>query len=214
MKRRCVLAANGNWENVQWHVQQLQKHAHDFLVGIDGGAEHLCRLGRVPDLVVGDLDSLAPAVVQELKTAGCEFIVYPAEKDLTDTQIALELVKQRGFQDILLLGALGDRLDHLLSNLFSLVPLVQAGLRIKLASPEHSLWLVPNEVTIIGRPGQVVSLLALTSVAGVTTTGLKYPLHDANLDPFHPYAISNEMVGNQAKVSWGQGVLLVYLPEG
>ncbi|NLK50838.1 MAG: thiamine diphosphokinase [Syntrophomonadaceae bacterium] len=205
--RRCVLVANGNWQNPEWHAKQLREN--DFLVGIDGGAQHLYQLGRLPDLVVGDLDSLDAEVARELKAGGCQFVVYPPEKDLTDTQIALDLVKQRGFRDILLLGALGCRIDHLLSNLFSLVPLVNDGMRIKLADPEQSLWLFPNnELKIEGVPGQVVSLLALTPVTGITTNGLKYPLQDATLDPFCPYAISNELIGNKAKVSWSKGVLL------
>ena len=64
---------------------------------------------------------------------------------------------------------------------------------------------------ISGAPGQLVSLLALTPVTEVTTFGLKYPLQAASLDPFQPYAVSNEMLGSWAEVRWKQGVLAVYI---
>ena len=190
MGKRCVLALNGEWLNDDWHRQQLNED--DFLVGVDGGAGHLNRLGFKPHLIVGDLDSLEGTLLKQLRAEGCEFAVLPREKDFTDTQVALDLVRQRGFRELLLLGAFGSRADHWLSTLFSLVPLVLAGMTFKIA------------------PGQLVSLLALTPVTGVTTVGLKYSLLAASLDPFQPYAVSNEMLSSWAEVSWEQGVLAVY----
>jgi thiamine pyrophosphokinase len=206
---RCVLVTNGSWYNDEWHRLQFQES--DFLVGVDGGAAHLYRLGLKPNLVVGDLDSLDNNLIQYFKAAGCEFAVFPREKDFTDTQIALDLIRDRGFREILLLGALGSRVDHLLSTLFSLLPLVTEGWTFKIMDPEQVLILDQGWVGIEGVPGQLVSLLALTPVTGVVTTGLKYPLQDAKLDLFHPYAISNEMLSDRAEVSWDQGVLVVYI---
>ncbi len=208
MGKRCVLALNGCWPNDDWHRQQLKEE--DFLVGVDGGAAHLYELGFKPHLIVGDLDSLDEQLIKQLQAEGCEFVVFPREKDSTDTQIALDLVRQRGFSEILLLGALGPRADHWLSTLFSLVPLVLAGMTFKIADPEQSFCLETSQVGIQGAPGQLVSLLALTPVTEVTTAGLKYPLKAAPLDPYHPYAVSNEMQGIWAEVSWRTGVLAVY----
>ena len=208
MGKRCVLALNGEWRNEAWHRQQLKED--DFLVGVDGGAGHLYRLGFKPHLIVGDLDSLESTLLKQLRAEGCEFAVLPREKDFTDTQVALDLARQRGFRELLLLGALGSRADHWLSTLFSLVPLVLAGMTFKIADPDQCLCLESGWAGISGAPGQLVSLLALTPVTEVTTVGLKYPLQAASLDPFQPYAVSNEMLGGWAEVSWKQGVLAVY----
>jgi thiamine pyrophosphokinase len=149
-------------------------------------------MGLTPDLLVGDMDSLAPEVLSGLQGMGVDTQVYPKEKDFTDMQLALMAARERGASRITVLGGIGDRLDHTMSSLMSCMDLVREGISIRFYRPDLEAYPTCTPITIEGGPGDVVSLLALDpEVHGVTLEGLKYPLTDALLKVGHPYAVSN-----------------------
>jgi thiamine pyrophosphokinase len=187
--------------------------AADLVVAADGGAAWLDRLGRRPHLLVGDLDSVEPSVVKRLAAAGTEVERHPADKDASDTELALLAARARGATEVVLLGALGgDRLDHELANLLLLadpdladVPVitVRGGTSVRVLRPGSSLDL---EAEV----GDLVSLLPLGGDAGgVTTSGLRWPLADATLRVGRSRGLSNEVTAPAATVSLAAGLLLV-----
>jgi len=183
----------------------------DLLVAVDGGAETLARVGLVPGLLVGDLDSITIRTREALEAQGVEVAVLPTAKDETDTEAALRLVMERGADDITVYGALGGpRLDHLVGNLLLLSSPWLAAARVRLVDDWHEAFLVKGGSTFNGERGDTVSLLPLTPrVEDVWTEGLLYPLVYEPLSQSATRGVSNAMTGETARVTHGEGVLLL-----
>jgi thiamine pyrophosphokinase len=183
----------------------------DLVVAVDGGADALARVGVVPALVVGDLDSISPRVLEDLRARRVEVLALPRAKDETDTEAALRALIGRGATEVTVYGALGGpRLDHLLGNLLVLTAPWLATVRVKLVEGHHEAFLAKGDGCVSGSPGDTVSLLPLTPVVeDVQTTGLLYPLHGEPLLQAQTRGLSNEMTGVEARVTHGAGVLLL-----
>src|SRR5690348_3859050 len=113
--RRAVVVANGTLPDLAPFHGLLE--TADLVVAADGGAQALLRSGRRADVLLGDFDSLDPAVLEQWRGQGGTTLTFPAEKDQTDLDIALRYVIQQGAGQIAVLGALGGRLDHELANI-------------------------------------------------------------------------------------------------
>ncbi len=183
----------------------------DLLVAVDGGADALARAGATPSLLVGDLDSISLQTRAALHEQGVEFVLLPVAKDVTDTEAALRLVVERGADDIVVLGALGGpRLDHLVGNLLLLSSDWLADRTVRLIDDWHEAFLARGEAILTGERGDTVSLLPLTGdVVDVSTEGLLYPLTGETLKSSATRGLSNTMTGSEARVTHGEGLLLV-----
>jgi thiamine pyrophosphokinase len=188
----------------------------DLLVAVDGGGDALAALGLAPSLLVGDLDSISPRVLRDLESRGVEIVTLPTAKDETDTEAALRLTIDRGASEITVFNALGGpRLDHLLGNLLVLTAPWLAPVRVTLRDGLHEVFLVRGDRIVLGRTGDVVSLLPLTSIVqNVRTEGLLYPLLGEPLKQGQTRGVSNEMTGGQARVTHGPGDLLLVRYQG
>ena len=191
----------------------------DLVIGADGGAAQALAWGLTPDLVIGDMDSLPDAARAGLEANGRAFIVHPRAKDETDLELALTYAVDRGFDDIIILGALGGRLDHTLANVLLLALPRLAGAQVRIVDGgQVALLARPGRpVTLHGQPGDLVSLLPLGGDAsGVTTAGLAWPLDGDTLPFGASRGVSNEMTAPLARVQVEAGHLLVVhtsLPE-
>ena len=185
--------------------------AADLLVAVDGGADALARVGVVPGFLVGDLDSIRPGTREALEAQGVEVVLLATAKDETDTEAALRLVVDRGATEITVFGGLGGpRLDHLLGNLLLLASPWLRGVGVRLVDDLHEAFLAKGDVVFRGRQGDIVSLLPLTpKVENVRTEGLAYPLAGEPLFQAATRGVSNAMTGPEARVTHGEGVLLV-----
>lgn len=202
-----------------------QVRGASLVIAADGGAAALWRRGFRPDVVIGDMDSLAdgasetggphgPGDVRDaLAAAGCTFQQHPAEKDETDTELALRLALARGATSIDVLGALGGaRVDHALANVLLLTLPELANVAVTLRTQRETVRLLrgPSSVALRGRPGDLVTLLPLRDRAtGIMTQGLQYPLHNGALALGVPRGVSNVLLGTEASVSLQDGLLLV-----
>lgn len=204
---RVLIFANGMIENDQV-VAQLARSA-GLLVAADGGARHLTRLGLRPDLLVGDLDSLSAAEVDALDRTGVEILRYPPEKDETDLELAIQAALARGCTDLVIIAALGGRLDQTLGNIFLLgLPVLQA-VQARLDDGRDELFLIRGQGHVEGQAGDVVSLLPLGGPArGIRTSGLRYPLQGETLYPERTRGISNVLTNEHAHVELRDGVLI------
>jgi thiamine pyrophosphokinase len=190
--------------------------AADLLVAVDGGADALAVVGVVPSVLVGDLDSISVEALLDLRARGVEVVSLPTAKDETDTEAALRLAVERGATDITVLNALGGpRLDHLLGNLLLLTAPWLSAVRVMLVDDLHEAFLVQADASVSGRPGDLVSLLPLTtSVEDVRTEGLLYRLDGEPLLQCRTRGVSNEMTGERARVTHGAGDLLLIHYQG
>ncbi len=174
----------------------------------DGGTRHALELGLMPAVVIGDLDSLPPDARPRLEAAGTQFLTYPRDKDYTDLELALKYAVEQGAKDILLLGLLGGRLDQTLANVLLLARPEWDAARLWFVHGSEQAYLLRGgeALTLHGRSGNIVSIIPLTpTMTGVTTQGLRWPLHNATLYFGHTLTVSNELVGKEGKVIVGEG---------
>lgn len=191
-----------------------------LVIAADGGARHAAALGFRLGAWVGDGDSLAEAEIDALEAAGVAVRRVGRDKDETDTELAIVDAIAAGATDLTILGALGGiRVDHALANVGLLAHpalvgraarlIGEAGVRLSLVvAPEPSGG--PVERALVGRAGDLVSLLPLFGrVDGVTTEGLRYPLHDEPLEIGPARGVSNVRLASVARVRVRAGRLLV-----
>jgi len=211
IEKRALVFANGEQIDLA-AVGELVQPA-DTLVAVDGGLAHLRRLGLEPALLVGDLDSLPPEEIDRCRqNPAVRIMQYPVHKDETDLELALLAVAQEGYARILVLAALGGRLDMTLANIFLLALPELNGLDVRLEDGVEEVFLIrPGEPAreIDGRPGDRVSLLPWGGPAGgIHTAGLFYPLRGESLYPERTRGISNQMIEMKARVSFQTGLLI------
>ncbi len=205
--QRVILFANGPLERPEQLRAFLQPD--DILIAVDGGLRHLVTLGLTPDLILGDLDSANPADVARLESQGVPVRRYPAEKDETDLELGINAAFDYGPAAIRIVAALGDRLDHTLGNIYLLTQPRLAQMDVRLIDGEREVFLIREQATLSGRPGQLVSLIPLMGpVPGVTTAKLAYPLRHETLYPDRTRGLSNVMTADTATLSIDSGILL------
>lgn len=204
---RVLVFANGELDDMAWVLPWLDQAA--AVIAADGGLRHLLALGRRPDVLIGDLDSVPPGIAPA-DLAG-EIIRHPTDKNETDLELALLLAAERyPGHEIAVIGGFGGRLDHLLANLLLPAHPRLAGCAIRFLNDRESAWLVSDETTITGQPGDIVSLIPLGGPAHLReTTGLRWPLRDEWLTFGPARGISNEMTAGEARVRLESGRLLV-----
>lgn len=179
----------------------------DLVIAADSGYVNAVSLDVVPDILVGDLDSLG----KENAPRGIKLVELPCEKDVTDTQAAVEIAFEMGADDIVIVGGLSGRLDHTLSNLAILEHLADVGAHAVMTDGNNRVRYIRSTSTLIARSNfKYLSLVAADEcVKGVDVEGCKYKLKGAKLYRKHQFAVSNEIVGNCALISVRKGGLYI-----
>ncbi len=177
-----------------------------FVAAADGGWKVAESIGFVPSLVVGDFDSSsAPTHIKEV-------IRLHAEKDDTDTHYAAKELLRRGYNDIVILGALGGRMDHTFANFHTLFFLASKGVRAILADEESEIHCVTagKQLELSAKKWKWLSVFAANGTAeGVYERGVKYPLEDGVLRSDMPLGVSNEFTSDKAYIGCEKGSLYV-----
>jgi len=207
-KLEVVVVANGEFR----HPARLMRlvDGADLVVAADGGANWLASQDRLPDLLVGDMDSVGSGVLQAMKDRGCRLLNHSPRKDETDTELALLEAAAAGATRITVLGALGGRIDHTLANVLLLLMPQLGGIETLIFDGCSYLFVVRREGGIPGEVGDLVSLIPLGGDAeGIITEGLEYPLHDETLHIGAARGISNVLTRPEARIAVRQGSLLV-----
>jgi thiamine pyrophosphokinase len=186
------------------------------VIAADAGARHGEALGLQLDVVVGDLDSLSADEVARLRAAGVMVERSPAHKDETDFELALLYAAEQGAKRIVVVGALGGRLDMALANIQLIAHPALEGTRIELWSGRQTAWIIrPPGDEMDGQPGDTLSLLPLGGAAvGVTTHRLAYPLNDETLPIGPARGVSNVFEADSAQVDLREGLLLAVHTPG
>lgn len=206
-----IVVVSGGHLPCDFLQEQIEKTAAEYILCADSGANALYLAQIHPNVLLGDFDSINEVVFQYFIEQGIKTVRYQAEKDVSDTEIAIEYALSLGATDIVLLGATGTRLDHTLANLFILekyAPLVT----LQIIDPHNRIELLINAASKEYGKGHYpyISLLPLSKkVKGVTTYGLKYPLDHATLERKSSYGLSNEIINDMGTVTINKGVLAV-----
>lgn len=181
----------------------------DFIVAADGGERHIQSLGLKADLYIGDFDSSKKPETQT------ETLVFPVEKDDTDTLLAVKEGIKRGCKSFLIFGGTGGRFDHTFANIQTLMYAERHGASAALVDSQNFIFLLKNDTAYIEKnPGEKVSVFSFEQVAhGVSLEGFYYPLQNAVLYNHFPVGTSNYIVKDKGKVTVKKGTLLIVISK-
>lgn len=204
MEGICFIVGAGHVDDVI-----LEPSDKDFVIAADAGYQHMSRLSVVPDLVVGDFDSLPQ------KPNHPNVMIFPKEKDQTDMMLAIDEGLRRHFKKIIILGGLGGRLDHTFANIQALAYIAQHNAQGYLLDDGTAVTVIKNgSINFDDAKSGVVSIFSCGgSARGVTLRGLKYPLVNAVLEAYNPLGVSNEFTGVKSEISVSHGMLAVIWNE-
>ncbi|HQP30587.1 MAG TPA: thiamine diphosphokinase [Deltaproteobacteria bacterium] len=183
--------------------------AAGLVIAADRGGWYCWKAGILPCLLVGDIDSLPPAVLDDFTARGVEIVRLERDKDATDTQVALEEAIRRGAGRIEILGAIGTRFDHSLANVHLLALAQGAGVEACILSGRQRLFLIHGSYELRDARGCTISFLPLDSeVRGISLSGFVFELKDADMELGRPYGVSNVVKESVARICVRRGRLL------
>jgi thiamine pyrophosphokinase len=205
---RVIIVANGELPDLEKARSLVQNG--DYIICADGGTRHALSLAVRPDLIIGDLDSAEPGLVQSFKTNGVEIELFPRDKNETDLELAINHAIEQEPSQIVILAALGGRLDQTLANIALLSDPRLSAIDLRLDDGLEEIFLCRDQVEVHGGSGDIVSLIPWQgAVSEVQTENLKWPLRKETLYPDKTRGISNEMLDDKARISIGSGLLLI-----
>lgn len=181
------------------------------VVAADGGSELCRRAGRISDVVVGDLDSASAEAVEWARGGGAEVVAYAVDKDRTDLELAVAEALERFGAPVTITAAFSARVDHTLAAVGTLA---RAGAGACAREPGWSAWTVTADAPLsLDVPAETpFSVIAVGRAGGVTISGARWPLEQAELSPLSDLGVSNMTSGNIVRVSVENGTLVVYVP--
>lgn len=199
---RAVIFFNGDIDDYTYIASIL--HKDDYIVCADGGYRHALRLGVSANIVLGDMDSI------DMDLSNVETKLFPTKKDYTDGELAIHHVIERGFDDILILGGVGSRLDHTLTNIFLLRQCVDSGIKACIVNEYNSIYMIGKYICVSGEIGDIVSLIPLTENVKIeSTSGLEYDASGICLNFGTSIGNSNVMTEQMCSIKLESGYCLV-----
>jgi thiamine pyrophosphokinase len=203
---RAIIILNGDIRDYAFHRKIVKKD--DFVICADGGAKHAQRLGLIPDLIMGDFDSVSE---DELKKFHKSQKIKDTDQNHTDAEKAAAYALKHGASEVLFMGAFGNRIDHTLAVIASLKTF---NVKAKIIDENNEIFAVKGSIEIRGTPGMIISFIPLENVSGLTLEGFKFPLTKSNIKMGSSRCISNQMLGNSASVKIKKGSLLCIKTRG
>lgn len=201
--KKALLISGGR----QVSKELIEKYLDRFIIIADGGARLLMKYGLGADILLGDLDSIGEEALTYIKEHEIEVKKFPAKKDFTDTELALSYLVDEEYKDIVILGALGTRLDHELANLMNLKKLYKKGIMAKIEDDYNEVIYVEEGSYDFEKINKkYFSLINAGDRMNFTTKGLYYEVEDLEINSENPSrGVSNEMVGEKATIKINSG---------
>ncbi len=214
--QRIIILANGELPDVNKARSLI--HTSDYIICADGGTRHALSLRVQPNLIIGDLDSAEPGALQKFKSDGVNIELFPRDKNETDLELAINHAIELKPEQIIIIAALGGRLDQTLANITLLTDVRLSTLGhgsgqafdVRLDDGMEEVFLCRDQVEVHGKIGDIVSLVPWQgAVTNIQTKNLKWTLNNETLHPDKTRGISNEMSSDAASISIGSGLLLI-----
>ena len=182
----------------------------ELTIAADRGLEAFEAAGVLPDLLLGDMDSVSAGTLAR-REGSTEMERLPCEKDDTDGGHAMEVALSRGATEITILGALGGRMDHALANLMLLMRANEGGAFAQILDERVRIVRIDGEITLRGAKGDTISLIPIGDAHGVTLEGCYYHSREAlSFDFVHPLGVSNVVTDDEARITVKAGDLLLF----
>ena len=214
-KKKALLILNGDLDLDKNDLNQIiENEKIDKIIAVDGGANKSRKLELLPDLIIGDLDSLTEENEGFYQSKKVEFIKHPVEKDQTDSEIAVDYCREHGFEMLYITSALGGRIDQQLANLNLLEYIDELNLEAKIISKNIEIAVIKNEKKFISKKGYRLSLIPQSkNIEALSIKGCKYNLDNKNIERSKSRGISNLIESDQAEVNLKKGLLFYVLEE-
>ncbi len=205
---RIIILANGELPDLNKARSLLQ--TDDYIICADGGTRHALALNLQPNLIVGDLDSADRNALEKFKNDGVEIELYPRDKNETDLELAINRAIKLNPKQIIIIAALGGRLDQTLANITLLSDARLSAFEVWLDDGVEEIFICRSQAEVHGRAGDIVSLIPWQgAVTEIQTKNLRWVLDKETLYADKTRGLSNEMTDTTASVSIGSGLLLV-----
>lgn len=213
METKKTLIITGGQVDIAFAEQFVKAQTFDYIIAADHGLMIAKRLQIIPDAIVGDFDSIDVSVLEQFKqNKNINICEFKPEKDDTDTEIAINLAIEMKSNEVAILGATGNRIDHTLANIQLLKKFNIHNIAAYLIDANNKIYMIEEGIRLQKREtfGHYVSLLPISeAVENVTLIGFKYPLLRHTLIHGESLGISNEIVEEEASISFTSGTLLV-----
>lgn len=191
---RAIIICGGN---VGEYIKDYVKDT-DFVICADSGYDHAEKYGIQPDIIIGDMDSVKSSCIHKNK------IVYPSRKDFTDSELVVQYAMEHGYDEVLLFGMIGTRMDHTLANVSLLKQM--KGIKVVIIDANNEIYYTEDEFTLSGKQGDTISIIPFEGdINDITTEGLEYPLKNQSIKSGTSLGVSNVMTGNKCAVKIGSG---------
>ncbi|VAW02523.1 Thiamin pyrophosphokinase [hydrothermal vent metagenome] len=184
---------------------------NDYVIAADSGYDHARSHGIAVDLLIGDLDSISPESLEDARQRGVPIERFPQDKDASDLELALRVASSAEATEVTVYGGEAGRIDHLIAIALSLTAAEWRDLSITWHTGTGSLHPVLDTKPLVfdAVPGTVVSIIPVGPASGVTTTGLRWQLDDAQLVRGTTHGISNIVDATPCTITVSDGALLV-----
>ena len=204
----CLIVLSGSIS--LYRFQRSFFDEYNYIICADGGAEYLKANNIVPDALLGDFDSINEQTLAFYHDKKVKLIRYPCNKDYTDGELAINLAIEMNADFVTIIGALGNRFDHSLANVFMLQTLCDKGIVARMVDDYNEIYITKSSIEIDKTKDMKISLIPITEVVrGVSTMGLCYELNGQDLYRNKSFGVSNEFSEDKALITIEEGVLLI-----
>lgn len=203
----------GNGEETAKRI--IENIKYDYLICADGGLEKVSNYGIIPDIIIGDFDSVDGNVLKQYESK-IPVKKFPSEKDFTDMELAVELAISKGYKNIILTGASGSRLDHTLGNILLMEKYFKNGVSISIIDNNNEMKIISDnaELFIEYKEGYYISIIPITeSIQGLCLEGFKYNLDNVDVKRGSTLCISNQIKDNKGKITLRKGRAIVIISK-
>ncbi len=204
----------GSGENIPLNRLEKEINISDLVVAVDGGMNYLTQLDILPDLLIGDEDSINKISLDRIVKNNIKSLSFPREKDSTDMELALNYLYKQGCDELLIFGGIGSRIDHSLGNIFLLNRAYDLGMKARIIANNNEIILIDNNYTVSKSKDEYVSILPIsTGGACVSLRGFKYPLDRYFIEYGSTIGISNEVLQAKGYIEVHEGRVLVFISK-
>ncbi len=214
MSKTAIIALNGEFISSKKEYINMFDNINGTFIAADGGALLLDRLGITADVIIGDLDSLSEDDIESFNSKNTDFIKYPVEKNETDGELAINYCIENGFSKIILVFAVGGRIDQELANIFLLDRSSKSEAEILIKDTSIEIGIINNKKIFKNKINWGISLLPLDEkVNNVSISGCKYNIDSNDLYRNKSRGISNIINRNLAEIKISEGTLIYILDK-
>ena len=208
-----TLIVTGGSVDTDWAMDFIKTINPQYIIAADSGLKYADKLGLVPDMILGDYDSVEEGLLDKYRSTDIK--TYPREKDYTDTHIAIINALKAGASEIYIIGATGTRMDHTFTNICNMKAALDQNVPCFICDKHNKVYIVNEQMGEVklskaAQYGDYVSIVPLSEEAVISLTGFKYPLDNYLLHQGLSICQSNEIKEDEAIIKINKGLLIVF----